>query len=305
MIEREGLIPLRPAQEEAFWSDAGLEFLLWRRQFGKSRTLGAWALRQMIEMRGCSLFFVSASIVLGTENIRKESEIWNETTRLLRIGVEKLGFRLTTNADELVKSGDMDGIADMFEHSKLETKLWHDRTTYSRSRVCAPNPATAVGWTGHVVLDEVGRIPDLKDVLEAVEPFMSSNPKFRWRMASTPPPDDDHYSWEIIVPPQDEWPVNERGNRYESQAGIAVHRVDCYDAYAGGVPMYHPKTRKPISPEESRALAFDKTAWDRNYALRFIRGGAAAMSLSHLFLAMERGQNEGRAVAISEEVVAG
>lgn len=133
---------------------------------------------------------------------------------------------------------------------------------------------------------------------------MSSNPQFRWRMASTPPPDDDHYSWELIVPPTEEFPVNPRGNRYESQAGISVHRVDCYDAYAGGVPMFHPKTRQPISPDESRALAFDKTAWDRNYALRFIRGGVAAVSLSHLFLAMERGQSGGLAVAITEEVAA-
>lgn len=295
-----GLISLRPAQEEVFWSDAGLEFLLWRRQYGKSRVLGAWGIRQMIEMRGCSVFFVSASIVLGTENIRKEAEIWTETTAAMRRMVKAGGLRLETNADGL----DADAVADLFEHSKLETKIWHDRTTYSRSRVVAPNPSTAVGWTGHVVLDEVGRIADLKDVIEAVEPFMSSNPQFRWRMASTPPPEDDHYSWEIIVPPQEEFPVNPRGNRYESQAGIAVHRCDVFDAYAGGIPMYHPKTRKPISPEESRALAFDKTAWDRNYALRFIRGGTAALSLQNIFLAMERGRDLGCAAAINEEVVA-
>ena len=61
--------------------------------------------------------------------------------------------------------------------------------------------------------------------------------------------------------------------------GIRVHRLDVHDACAAGVPMYHPKTREKISPEESRRLAFDKTAWDRNYALRFIRGGVAACSL--------------------------
>lgn len=301
----EGIISMRVAQREVFWSDAGQELWLWRRQFGKSRTLGAWGIRQMIEMRGCAVFFVSASIVLGTENIRKEAEIWIETTNAMRKFAANAGMKLTTDAD--LKGGkmlDADAVADLFEHSKLETKIWHDSTTYSRSRVVAPNPSTAVGWTGHVVLDEVGRIPDLKDIMEAVEPFMSSNPQFRYRLATTPPPADDHYSWEIIVPPQEEFPVRPEGNWYESQAGIRVHRLDVYDAYAAGIPMYHPKTREKISPEESRRLAFDKTAWDRNYALRFIRGGVAACSLSHLFLAMERGQDLGIAEQISEEVVA-
>lgn len=292
------LVKLRPAQEEVFWSDEGLLFMLWRRQYGKSHTLGSWALRMMAEMRGCSVFFVSAAILLGTENIRKEAEIWQHMILVLRAMAEADGKQLVTNADGL----DVDAIADLFEHSKLETKLWHDRTSYSRSRVVAPNPATAVGWTGHVAMDEVGRIPDLKDMIEAVEPFMSSNPQFKWRMASTPPPRDDHYSWEIIVPPEDEFAVNARGNWYKSKAGILVHRCDVFDAFEAGTPMYHPETRLPITPQESRALAFDKSAWDRNYALKFLRGGLAAISIQQLFRAMELGKNEGVCASITEEV---
>lgn len=294
------IVPWRRAQEEVLFRREGLIFLLWRRQFGKSLTLGGWGFDRMMETPGCSVFYVSASIVLGTENIRKEAELWMKMLPAMRKLAELGGLKLETNADDV----DVDGVADMFEHSKLETKLWHSATTYSRSRVVAPNPSTAVGWTGHVVLDEVGRIPDLKDVIEAVEPFMSSNPQYMWRMASTPPPDDAHYSWELIVPPQEEFAVRPEGNWYLSQAGILVHRCDVFDAYASGVPMFHPKTRVPISPEESRKLAFDKVAWDRNYALQFIRGGAAAMSLSHLFEAMSRGKDLGVAMATSEEVVA-
>lgn len=294
------LITFRAAQEDFFWAEDRLCAALWRRQFGKSRTLGAWGLRMMGELPGCSVFYVSAAIALGTENIRKEAQLWSEIVAMLRKAAAADGRKLTTNADGL----DVDAVADLFEHSKLETKLWHDRTTYSRSRVCAPNPATAVGWTGHVVLDEFGRIPDLQDVIEAVEPFMSSNPQFKWRWATTPPPEDDHYSWELIVPDQDEFPVNPRGNWYRSKANIRVHRVDVDDAFAGGIPMYHPETGKPITPDESRAMAFDKTAWDRNYRLRFIRGGLAALSLQHIFLAMERGKEAGLGVNVTEEVVA-
>jgi len=56
-----------------------------------------------------------------------------------------------------------------------------------------------------VVIEEVDRMPELKEMIEALEPIMSSNPEFLWRMASTPPPEDDHYSWELIGPPQEEF----------------------------------------------------------------------------------------------------
>ena len=296
------LITFRPAQEEFFWCEARHAVALWRRQFGKSRTLGAWGIKKMGEMPGCSVFYVSAAIALGTENIRKEAELWAAMVRELRAA----GRELSTSADD--DDGgllDADAICDLFESSKLEARLHHDQTTFSRSRVCAPNPATAVGWTGHIVLDEFGRIPYLKDVIEAVEPFMSSNPQFQWRWATTPPPQDDHYSWELLMPDVEHFPVNPRGNWYRSkEANKLVHRVDVDDAFAGGVPMYHAETGAAISPDESREQAFDKVGWDRNYRLAFIRGGLSALSLQHIFLAMERGKNEGCCFASSEEVIA-
>lgn len=304
MSELTPLISFRPAQEEAFWCEDRHCALLWRRQFGKSRTLGAWGLKQMAEMAGCSVFYVSAAIALGVENIRKEAELWAYMLQAMRAAAEAQGQQLTsTGLDDHGESLDVDALADLFEHSKLETKLWHSRSIYSRSRVVAPNPATAVGWTGHIVLDEFGRIPDLQNVIEAVQPFMSSNPQFRWRWATTPPPQDDHYSWELLVPENEEFPVNPRGNWYTSKAGVRVHRVTCDDAFAGGTPMYSDKSGQPITPDESRAEHFDKQAWDRNYRLKFIRGGLAALSLQHLFAAMERGKHLGLAVDVKEAVV--
>jgi hypothetical protein len=129
----------------------------------------------------------------------------------------------------------VDAIADLFAHQKLRTQLWFDNVTHSRSMVIAPNPDTAVGNTGHIIMDEVGRMPEFQALVEAVAPFMSSNPLFKWRMATTPPPDDTHYSYEMLAPddPNEKFPVNARGNFYRSQAGIMIHRVDAWDACRG------------------------------------------------------------------------
>jgi hypothetical protein len=301
MARQAPLISFRGYQEEVFWQDFRTFFLLWRRQAGKSFTLSAKALSRMIKRKGHLCVFCSASIALGTEFIRKEAEVWRSVTEKYRAIAKDAGLKLETNADGL----DLDAICDLFEHDKLETKIWHDQTTCSRSRVVAPNPATAVGWTGDVFLDEVGRVPNLKDVLEALGPIMDANPEFLMWMATTPPPDDKHYSFELFQPPVREWAANARGNYYETTGSIPCHRFDAIDAGAAGLKFYHPKTRAVISWQEHRALAFDKTAWDRNYLLKFVAGGAAAVSMAALARAMARGQELGLVgVNVTEEVVA-
>lgn len=298
MAKPKPLIQLRKYQKEAFWSDAGVQFWLWRRQAGKSYTAASKALRRMMTIRGISSFFVSASVALGTEFVRKEAEVWQKVLDAMRPAAKDAGLRLESNGDGL----DFDAVCDLFEHQKLETKIWHDQTTYSRSRVIAPNPDTAVGWTGDIWLDEFGRMPNFQDVLEAVLPFMSSNPQFRLLGITTPPPDEAHYSWELVLPQQEEFPVSSKGNWYRSDAGFLVHRVDAWDAAEAGVPMYDDETRLALTPEEHRAKAFDKTAWDRNFGLRFVAGGTAALSLALIQLAMERGKNFGVANNCTEEV---
>lgn len=42
------------------------------------------------------------------------------------------------------------------------------------------------------------------------------------------------------------------------------------------------RKREIITPEEHRAFAFDKRAWDRNYMLQFLAGGTALVSLAAL-----------------------
>lgn len=290
MSTQDTIIKFRSYQEPAFWSEFRTLFLLWCRQKGKSYTLANKALSRMMQRKNHLCTFVSASITLGTEFVRKEADVWATVIEFARDYAKAEGFKLTTNADDdQGKLIDIDGIADLFEHSKLESRIWHTNTICSRSRVIAANPDTAVGWTGDIFMDEVGRIAALKDVFEAVQPFMDSNPEFILWMATTPPPDDAHYSYEMFLPPVEEFPVNPRGNWYVSPSGIDVHRVDTFDGAAAGVVPFHPKTGEEIPPEEHRNLAFDKAAWDRNHACKFISGGTAALSLAAIQRAMALG----------------
>lgn len=265
---------------------------LWRRQAGKSYTAANKALRRMMMVRSLSSFFVSASVALGTEFVRKEAEVWTQVLGEAQKRAAAAGQQLKTFANEKGKQlafdfTDLDALSEIFEASKLETRIYHTNTIYSRSRVIAPNPDTAVGWTGDIWLDEVGRMPEFKEVLEAVLPFMSSRADFRLLAITTPPPDDTHYSWELFAPQAgQEFSPSARGNYYVSQAGYKVHRVDAWDAAAAGVQMYDDVTRKPLTPEEHRARAYDKVAWDRNFALQFVTGGQAAVSLTDLNRAM-------------------
>lgn len=302
----EPLVNQRAYQDEVFWNIAGLLAMIWRRQSGKSYTLGNIGLDWMMESV-CLVVFASAALRLGVENIYKEAQIWTAVVAKLKERAAREGFQLTTSADDdKGNTLDVDAVADLFEHQKLETKLWHSNTTFSRSIVVAPNPDTAVGWTGHVILDEVGRMPEFRDVFEAMEPIVSSGQHYRVRMATTPPPDDTHYSYELLAPPPEldgSFPVNARGNWYTSRGGILVHRVDAFDAQAAGVPLYDLKTRQALTPDEHRARAVDKQAWDRNYGCRFIKGGTAAVSLAALYHAQAAGMTEGLGIKITDSLV--
>lgn len=293
MSEQKPIINLRAYQQSVFRHQAGILAQIWRRQSGKSYYLGVTGLDWMME-RICDTFYVSAAVRLGVENIRKEAAIWADCfAALQRLG----GRNVESNAlDDKGALLDMDAVADLFEAQKLETRFRHGYAAnqVSRSIVVAPNPDTAVGWTGNVIMDEVGRIPEFRDVWEAMEPIVSANPEFRVRMATTPPPDDSHYSYEMLAPdPAEKFAVNRAGNFYTSAMGLLVHRVDAWDGYEAGVPLYDLKSREGLTPEQHRDRSIDKTAWDRNYGVKFISGGSAALSLMSLMNAQAAGAERG------------
>ena len=135
---------------------------------------------------------------------------------------------------------------------------------------------------------------NFREVWEAVKPIISSNPGFRCVLTTTPPPDDTHYSFELLAPPigDDEFKPNPRGNWYRSEHGVHVLRIDAWDAHADNVPLYDDDTGEPISPEQARQRDADRDAWDRNYGVRFILGGSGAVPLLALHSAQERGKGQ-------------
>jgi hypothetical protein len=168
------------------------------------------------------------------------------------------------------------------DEATLSAQLFGNETQKSKLEECV---------NGTILIDEIGFIRDLKDLWEAMEPIASRQKDFRVVMATTPPSDDGHYSYEMIVPPEgwEKKAHDPKGHWYKSQANIMVHRTDVYDAYEAGLDLYDLNTREPITPEESRAKALDRDAWDRNYALIATRGGICALSLLSLKRAMDIG----------------
>ncbi|MBQ2722344.1 MAG: hypothetical protein IJF70_05505 [Opitutales bacterium] len=302
----EPLLTFRPYQEEVIKCKFRQLFLLWRRQTGKSYTLAHCALIRMIKRPNHLVTMVSASVNIGGELLLKEAQIWANVLQKYRKICDDNKKKLITTADndkgELL---DIDAFADIFEHNKLEAKIYHSKNVVSRTRVIAPNPNTAVGWTGDIYMDEIGRIENFKDVYEAVLPIMDSHPEFDLRMATTPPPDDKHPTYEMFLPPSKDWEVNPRGNWYIAPCGMDAHRVDAWDGFAAGVKYFHPKTREILTPEQHRELQFDKTAWDRNHAVKFIAGGTAAVPLADIQRAMMLGRNQCCGFATMEEVKLG
>jgi hypothetical protein len=265
---------------------------LCRRQYGKTSKAARIALKKMMENKGHSVVFGSVKLDLAREIIRKESGALQTAVRMLiqQAATAKMLLQAVDVRDGKSVAGlDGDGFADIYEHSRLELRLHFDRGTYSRTKVVALTP-DAVGETGDLILDEVGRVKNFREVWEAVSPIIASNREFRCILTTTPPPDDSHYSFELLAPPLGtELPVNPKGNWYRSELGVWVLRVDAWDAHADGVPLYDDDSGQAISPDESRAQAPDKEAWDRNYGVKFVLGGSAAVGLLQLDSAQRRG----------------
>lgn len=304
------IIQFTAPQNEVFWSEHRTLWMIWRRQLGKSFLFGSKALDRCMQIRDHIACFVSGSILMGGELIEKEALVWRKLIDAQRIAAAEAGLNLTTNADtDDGHTLDADAIADLFEHAKLECRIWHSQTSYSRTRVLSPNPATARGFSGDVFGDEACFWPDFRATMDAIEPIFSRNPGWIMWLASSPPADDSHPTYELLMPQKETWPARAEGNWYftntdDGSEGYPVHRCDARDAELAGVPIYSPKTAKPITIDEALSLAIDKESFRRNYLLQFIRGGATALALQDLIRAQQKGRNQGMAVKITDSLVA-
>lgn len=279
--------------------------LLARRQYGKTTIASRISLKKMMRKAGHTVVFGSVKLDLGREIVRKEGEAIQAAYRLIADatrGKNLLDISDAASGNAVPLTISADDFAELYESQRLEFRLYHTKTTYSRTKVVALTPS-AVGETGDLILDEVGRVKNFREVWEAVKPIIASNPAFRCMLTTTPPPDDTHYSFDLLAPPVGaDLPVNPAGNWYRSELGVHVLRVTAWDAYADGIPLYDDDTGAEISPDESRARDHDKDAWDRNYGCKFVLGGTAAVGLMVLDTAQRRGVGQCACIQVEDDL---
>lgn len=287
-------LKLRPGQRRfhQFVDAHRISAFLARRQYGKTTTVASVALKKMMRTRQHTVVFGSAKLSLSREIVRKEAQIMQQALGGLR-SVEAARLKFTDSQTGQVLPTDIraEDFAEIFEAQRLEFRFYHSNSSfdYSRTKVVALLPDT-VGETGDLMLDEVGRVKNFREVWEAVKPIIASNRDFRCTLTTTPPPDDAHYSFELLAPPLEaKFVPNPEGNDYVSELGVHVLRLDAYDAAAGGVPLYDDNTGEPLTPEQHRQRDHDKDAWDRNYGVQFKLGGSAACGSMQLDTAQRRG----------------
>ena len=237
------IIQFREYQKPVFLdNETGVLVLHWSRQIGKSFTLAAWAVDRLLTRPGRLVTVLSNSKDNGAEFALKCREVLN----LLGVAKENVGLSMT---DDTVEYSDM-----RFEVSiKVKGKT-------GRIKVLAANPRTARGFSGDLILDEFAFHEDSSAIWEAAEPILSSNPDFLCRIASTGNGTSNMFY------------------RMATEGFFKVSKVRRSDAWRMGVKIYDAKTRKPITPDEARAQALDKAAYDQNYECAFSSESGALLT---------------------------
>ena len=258
----------------------------WLRQGGKTTGLARKALKQMMKTRGRLITFASASLNIGSEFVEKEAGSWNQMIADFRaeMAAQKLDLQMGENKAgdwrSLPADLDLAGLADVMERSRFEFRLYHSRTSYSRTKIIAPNIATCRSWSGTVYLDECGFVRDLQLLLQEIEPIFSTDPTFTFEWSTTPPADRAHYANKLLTAEdgRTEWETNAAGNWYRNKVGLWVHRVTVDDAHAAGRRLFDPDSGEEQSIAENRAASLDPEGWDRSNRLKKSQTGTGALS---------------------------
>jgi hypothetical protein len=300
--------------------------LFWARRCRKSTTLGNIAFDEMAASPGRTVIAASASLLLGKELVgmtlsatEQAALVFNEAASInaafqTAAADKSLDFRVAdtaTNKEYATPAPDTqhatrntspaprntltpDDLAALYKSSNMEMRLYFDRTTYSRLKIIAPNPATARGWGGTVLRDEAGYTPiALENELRvAVKPIMDTDKSFKLIYACNLCPNDRHPWFETTMPPVDaSFSVNPSGNFYRGQNNLLIHRVTLADAYAAGHQLYD-DSGTPLTLAEFRSQPANKLGLNINYDLVHESGGTAAIDLIALLTAQRRGAGQ-------------
>jgi len=278
--------------------------LFWTRRGRKSTTMGSIAFDEMSKEAGRTVISASASLLLGTELVNMTVSA-AEQAILVANEAQAINSVFESSAEEHkldykcadAETGKVYGpltrenFADLYRSKRLEMRLYHSKSDYSRQLVIAPNPATARGWRGTVLRDEAAfTSANLETELrEAVDPIFRDVPDLKMIYGSNLCRDDRHPFFEMTMPPAGlDLPVNPAGNFYRGQDGILIHRVTLRDAYSAGHVLYDNKG-VAMTYEEFASQASNRAQMPYNYDLEHKMGGSAAIDLLALLTAQQRG----------------
>ncbi|MBV9659132.1 MAG: hypothetical protein JO295_13620 [Verrucomicrobia bacterium] len=291
--------------------------LFWTRRGRKSTTLGAIAFDEMSKEPGRTVIAASASLLLGSELVNMTVSateqaiiVANEAAAVRAVfednaEAQNLDFRVANSETGKIYEGGLtrDDFAHLYQSKRLEMRLYHDKTTYSRELIIAPVPATARGWRGTVLRDEAGFTGvALETALrEAVDPIFRDVPDLKMIYASNLGRDDRHPFFTMTLPPPEmDFAANPQGHFYRGENGVLIHRVALADAYAAGHVLFDNKGR-PMTLEQFRSDPANKAQLPYNYDLIHTAGGTAAIDLLALLTAQQRGAAQGAFVYVDDE----
>ena len=296
--------------------------LYWARRCRKSTTLGDIAFDEMSKASGRMVIAASASLLLGKELVgvtlsaaEQAMIVANEAAAVREVfatGADEksLEFKVAdSDKGKIVNGLSPEDFAELYQSSRMELRLYFDRTHYSRLQVIAPNPATARSWRATVLRDEAGFTnPNFEQELRiATDPMMRDTPDLKIIYASNLSGNDRHPYFEMTMPREvtaatedEQFPANPDGHLYIGQQGILVHRVALKDAYAAGHALFDDHSEK-MSYEQCQQFPQFKAGWDETYALNHKSGGAAAVDLIALLSAQRRGVGQANFVIVENE----
>lgn len=240
----QGLLTFRIYQEPVFFDYTTKTMIIhWSRQIGKSHTLAAWAVNRLLQCPGRLVTVLSNSRDNGAEFTLKAQEVCHKLGEAIEL------VEIESNAGELDR-------AELSEDLKYAAMRFEIKITVGgkvgRIKVLAANPRTARGFSGDLIMDEFAFQEDSVAIWEAAEPIISANPDFLCRIAST---------------------GNGKRNMFYqliSEGNIPYYRVRRSDAWkTGELKIYSIVSGKEITPDEARAQASDKAAYDQNYECEF------------------------------------
>jgi len=296
--------------------------LYWARRCRKSTTLGDIAFDEMSKEAGRMVIAASASLLLGKELVgvtlsaaEQAMIVLNEASAVRSVfeigaGEKNLDFKVADSAKDKVLTGlTPEDFAELYQSSRMELRLYFDRTHYSREQVIAPNPATARSWRATVLRDESGFTnPNFEtDLRNATDPMMRDTPDLKIIYASNLSSNDRHPYFQTTMPREitaetedEQFPANPGGHLYIGQDGILVHRVSLKDAYAAGHKLFDDRS-EPMSYEQCKVFPQFKSGWDETYALNHKTGGAGAIDFTALLSGQRRGVGQCNFVYVEGE----